>query len=120
MKKIIQLTSFIFIALIFSVVAANAQSARLLRMEVPFSFSVGNGSFPSGSYELRITQFASGGGVLSIFNDDGKAVTSVSVLNSRNESRPEKTNLVFKRSGDVLSLVEICTPDSAFQVPGTD
>jgi hypothetical protein len=114
MKKIIQVVSFAFIALVFSAVAANAQSVQKYKAEIPFAFSLGNHNYEPGTYSVKVAKLDSSSGVLTLIDNQGKALQRVMVSQTVGTSRDSVFE--FIRTGSERSLSRIATPDSGFQL----
>jgi len=118
MKKIIQVTSFLFLAVIFSAVSAKAQSAERFKATIPFAFSIGQKTYEPGNYTVKISNHSEAGSVLTIFDNKGKAINSLVVRNLV-DRRDDESTFVFTRSGEDRTLTRIVTPHSAYAVPET-
>ncbi len=98
---------------------ARAQSVHEQTASVPFSFSVGDQSFPVGLYRVRQLNPASDRVALEIRSADGRTgkVTLTSFV--RNGKTTEKARLVFTRYGDHYFLAEVWTPalDAGLALP---
>lgn len=112
MKKIIQVVSFAFIALIFTAVAANAQSVQRYKAEIPFAFSLGSHKYEPGTYSMKITKLDSGGGLLTLFDNNGRALQRVVV--SQNGETSRESVIEFIRTGDQRSLSRIATAENGY------
>jgi hypothetical protein len=109
MKKEI-LKGFTMLALIVALalataVASNAQSSDRIVADVPFEFSVGDQSMPSGEYAVRAAN--SQGNALMIQSNDTKS-SAMRLTNSIQSDR-NKTHarLVFHRYGERYFLAEV-------------
>jgi len=118
MKKIIQVTSFLFLAVIFSAVSANAQSAEKFKATIPFAFSIGQKTYEPGNYTVKISNHSEAGSLLTIFDSKGKPINSL-VVRSLVDRRDDESTFVFSRSGEDRSLTKIVTRYSAYAVPET-
>jgi hypothetical protein len=114
MKKIIQVISFAFIALVFSAVAANAQSFQKYKAEIPFAFSLGGHDYEPGSYTVRVATSGNGAGILTLVDKRGRALQSVTASQTVGTSR--ESVLEFIRTGNQRSLSRIATADYGFQI----
>jgi len=85
--------------------ALNAQSSNQIVADIPFEFTVGGQSLPSGHYAVRAAN--SQGSALIVQSDDAKS----SAIRLTNPIRPNKTNeqarLVFHRYGERYFLAEV-------------
>ena len=114
MKKIIQVVSFAFIALVFSAAAANAQSVRKFQAEIPFTFSLGGHNYEPGKYSLKVTRSFNGAGFLTLMDNRGRNLQILTVSQTGGSSRVAE--LEFIRTGDQQSLSRITTEDNNFVV----
>jgi hypothetical protein len=87
-----------------------AQDLETLRVDVPFSFKVGQTVFPAGKYEVRYDE-ASMPGVLRIHPQDGRG--GAFVLTERTDvpsSSGHQARLVFENDGSQYVLQELLDP----------
>ncbi len=88
-----------------SAVAAKAQSSDRIVADIPFEFSVGDESMPSGQYAVKTAN--SQGNVLMIQSNDAKS----SAMRFTNPIEENKNNthsrLVFHRYGERYFLAEV-------------
>ena len=116
MKKFIQFISFVFIAVVFSVVAVSAQTAHKFQAEIPFDFSVGKNIYSAGTYNVRVDKSTGTVGVLTLSDKDGKMLDRVAV--SSNGMVSEKDSFfTFVRTGNQRSLSKISSAAAGFDVP---
>ena len=105
------LRSQITICLLFTVAAItlSAQttpSQRLMKVNVPFAFSVENHSLPEGEYTIfTVTPERS----IRIVSSDGKDSVIVNTLPNYANSPSENSRLVFHRYGDEYFLTQVRT-----------
>jgi hypothetical protein len=84
--------------------ASNAQSANKVVADIPFAFTVGDQSMPSGQYAVR--EANSLGNALMIQSNDAKS----SVIRLTHSIRPDTSKsarLVFHRYGERYFLAEV-------------
>lgn len=103
MKK--QLISLAMSLALLTGAAAYAQSSQIMKVDVPFDFTVGNASLPAGVYSVSSDNNA--GGVLTLQN--AKAKKGVFILSMANESTKPAAHseLVFHRYGDSYFLSDV-------------
>jgi hypothetical protein len=105
---------FVALSLVISSASSfgSAQIEGVIRVNVPFTFYVGNSELPAGEYTIRRV-LAANPDVLEIRSADSK--TAVLVLGRPNQSTstPSKTQLIFKKYGDVPILSQIFQAGSA-------
>jgi hypothetical protein len=116
MKKIIQLISFVFIAVVVSVVSVKAQAAQKFEANIPFSFSVAGKTYDAGNYKVKIAKPFGSAGIMTIWNGDGKVLGMFNVTSS-GESTANESKFIFDRSGDDRTLTRIVTTETSFDVP---
>jgi hypothetical protein len=85
---------------------ASAQIQGEIRVNVPFPFYVGNTQLPAGRYLIRRVE-ANNPAVLEIRSEDGKVAVLITGRDAQATSTPTKTELVFKKYGDVSILSQI-------------
>jgi hypothetical protein len=106
MKKFIQITAIFSFLFAFAAVSAFAQSSREFKAEIPFDFSVGENTYQSGSYTIKINRQSSGGLMFTLENSEGKPLEMLVVTNAGTASEG-KPQLVFNRYGDRRFLAQI-------------
>jgi hypothetical protein len=105
--------AFGFLSLLFSLSAIHvyAQNTALVRkVEIPFDFSVGDKTFPAGTYSVaRVFQDKS---ALLLTSKDGRE--AINILTSPVQARQisEKGRLLFRRYGETYFLFQIWEPDN--------
>jgi hypothetical protein len=89
--------------------AAQAQTARRIRINVPFDFVVGKQTLPAGTYTIR-QMLRDNDSLLLLQSTDGR--TTESVLTNRVEAGRESAaaRLDFHRYGDTNFLFRVWTP----------
>ena len=103
MKK--QLISLAMSLALLTGAAAYAQSSKLMKVNVPFDFSIGNTSLPAGEYSVSSDDNA--GGVLSFQNPTAKKGTFVLSQACESGKAATHTELVFHRYGDSYFLSDV-------------
>lgn len=104
--KVFALAS-LFVLLTFS--SALGQSDRQTIIHIPFNFSVGEKSFPSGNYIIERNRKDSDT-VWVIKRKDNVGSALMLTQSVRANDPAEETRLVFSRYGDVYFLAEFWTP----------
>ena len=102
--------AFGLFAILAAAAPARAQSVYEQTASIPFSFNVGDKSFPAGDYKLRQLNPASDRVALEIKSADGRAgkVTLTSFV--RKGKATEGARLVFTRYDEQYFLTEVWTP----------
>ena len=88
-----------------SVNIGQAQLIAVLQFTVNSSFAVDNVVLPSGTYTLK--QDVEDSGLFTVSDNDGKHSIYVSCENIEVSSPTTKTELTFRKYGDILVLKEI-------------
>jgi len=78
------------------------------KVEIPFDFSVGNKTYPAGTY--RITRVTPDKTVIQLNSEDGKQVVRVLTFPVRAKEIPETGKLNFRRYGKSYFLYQIWEP----------
>ena len=106
-------------AILAAAAPARAQSVHEQTASIPFSFNVGDKSFPAGVYRVRQLNPASDRVALEIKSADGRRgkITLTSFV--RNARAAERARLVFTRYGEQYFLTEVWTParDAGLALP---
>jgi hypothetical protein len=100
--------TLITICLLFTASAlfAQTESQRLMKVDVPFAFSVEDSSLPAGEYLiLTVTPERS----IRIVSADGKHSAVVNTLPNYAKSPSESSRLVFHKYGDEYFLAQVWT-----------
>ena len=101
--------TLVTICLLFTAATLFAQttpSQRLMTVNVPFSFAVGDQSLPAGEYlVLTVTPERS----IRIASTDGKHSTIVNTLPNYGSQPSANSRLVFHRYGDEYFLAQVWT-----------
>ena len=98
---------------LYAILAATptrAQSAGEQTASIPFSFNVGDKSFPAGRYRVRRVNPASDRVALEIKSEDGRwgRITLTSFVHSGGAAE-EQPRLVFTRYGEQYFLAQVWT-----------
>jgi hypothetical protein len=95
---------------ILSVVAAlatanvYAQETTRLKVDVPFSFQVGNSTMPAGQYDVRSDASAP---ILTLRSSDSKAVVNIVAIRAQTLNPHDKGMLVFNHYRGEYFLSEV-------------
>jgi len=87
-------------------VAAYAQITGPIDADIPFAFTAGNTTFPSGRYVIKPLDDA-GQALVQITSNDGRHSAWLPVLPSVDATEPARTELVFNKYGDSEFLSQI-------------
>jgi hypothetical protein len=110
LKGLTIFTLMVALAIVTSVVSANAQSRMTVSTNIPFEFVVGDHTLPAGEYVIEAV--ISGGAALAIRgSDNGESVVRlaepIGAMSKRKSAR-----LVFHRYGQNYFLTQIWSGDS--------
>jgi hypothetical protein len=95
---------------ILAVASVHAQTRREMTANIPFSFSVGDKTFPAGEYNVTRLNPSSDKAVIAITSEDGhlsKFVLTMPILSNKTR---ENARLVFNHYGDQYFLAQVWTP----------
>jgi hypothetical protein len=100
--------TLITLCLVFTTVTlvAQTESRKLMKVNIPFAFSVENHALPDGEY-LVFT--VSQGWILLIVSTDGKHSAIVNTLPNYGSSPSENSRLVFKKYGNEYFPAQVWT-----------
>lgn len=116
MKKVIQLVSFLGLALIFGGVTANAQAVTSVDAKVPFDFVVGEKTLPAGNYVLRIINAPNSAQRLEI-RDSEQDIRFTALMFKNGDRNRYRSELIFDRSSGKAVLTKIVTGEAGYSVP---
>jgi len=115
MKRIIQFFTLLGFAILISTVSAKAQTTTSIDADVPFNFNIGQETFASGKYKLKVIQDGAGGSIVTINNQAGdiqRTVVAVATARTGNGI----SELVFERLGKDRYLTGIALPDRGLKL----
>jgi len=94
-------------------ICANAQALDegTIEADVPFTFIVGEKTFPAGKYTLKRVDDTNPA-VLEISNEKGRKTIFFEAETAEANEYPRQTNLVFDKIGDQYFLSEIWASDT--------
>jgi len=98
---------------LFSILAVSsiqAQSNATLRADIPFSFTVGNKTFPAGGYRVERLNPSSPQAILALKSVDGRTSVILLTRDVEGARAQEKAKLVFNQYGDQYHLFQIWRP----------
>ena len=101
MKRYIHLSVAIMIICGVFAISGHAQTnvSSTMRVNIPFTFTVGEKSLPAGAYTVKILNPTSDRKVLQIRSENGHVKAIVQTLGV-NGAVADNTKLVFRRYGD--------------------
>src|SRR5262249_24345036 len=118
-KQILKVfTVLSFIATFSVVMSASAQSFNVIRVSIPFDFTLGEKNFPAGKYIVQQLFQNTTNGIM-IRSEDGKA-TVMRLTSSVQSSAPKNdAELIFHRYGNQYFLSEVWAAgeNTGFQLP---
>jgi len=119
MKKIIQLVSFLGLALTLGGVSANAQAVTNVDAKIPFDFVVGDKTLPSGTYVLRIISTPSSSQRLEI-RDSEQDILHTVLMFTNGDRNQERAELTFDRVSGKAVLTKIVTAEAGYSLPRSE
>jgi hypothetical protein len=106
MKKYAYIVAALSLLIWVSSSFAFAQIQNQIKVNVPFTFYVGNTELPAGEYTIRRVSDATPD-LLELRSTDGKVAVLVLGRPTQSTTTPSKTELVFKKYGNVQILSQI-------------
>jgi hypothetical protein len=111
------------IAIMLGTFLLSAMPAKAeVRITIPFDFSVGKVSLPSGTYS--VTRTGAAHSLLQLCHKQGKgdAVATINSIQSNREALSDKDKLVFHRYGNQYFLAQFWTQGSSvgFELPTSE
>jgi hypothetical protein len=106
MKKYAYIVAALSLALWVASSFASPQIQNQIKVNVPFTFYVGNTQLPAGEYTIRRVSDATPD-VLELRSTDGRMAVLVLGRPTQSTTTPSKTELVFKKYGNVPILSQI-------------
>ena len=116
MKKLIQACTILTLVVAFTVVSVSAKSVMRFDADIPFDFSIGQKSFPAGTYVIKVTKISSDTGYLSLENSKGDRLENVLVTTSGDAAKAAPT-FIFHRYENQRFLAKIMMPESGLVLP---
>ena len=106
-KKMTMLLLIATLTLVSAAVSANGQSSRNQIANIPFEFTVGSHTLPSGTYS--VSEMSSGGEAVRI-RSKSSSLSVIRLSNSIVKANPtSQGKLVFHRYGNSYFLAEVWT-----------
>jgi hypothetical protein len=109
-KQSLRMVVILSFLMILSVSSAQAQSGRQMSAKIPFSFRVGNKTFPAGEYGVTRLNPESDKAALAIKSIDGRMSKVILAMPVQAHAPSESAKLVFTRYEDQYFLSQIWTP----------
>jgi len=94
---------------VLAIASAHAQTRKEMTASIPFSFNVGNKSFPAGEYEVTRLNPQSDKAVIAIKSEDGRLSKIVLTMPVEATRTQERARLIFNRYGDEYYLTRVWT-----------
>ncbi len=113
MKKFIQVCSLLSLLVLFTVVSASAQTAFGTDVEIPFAFNVGDRSYESGNYIVKLQRLSSGTASLTIQDTKNDEMQTV-LLNSSGDASGSEIKLVFDSIEGRRYLTKVRTAEKTY------
>ncbi|HKC65175.1 MAG TPA: hypothetical protein VKB86_16150 [Pyrinomonadaceae bacterium] len=106
------LRNFLMLGLfaILAIGSVHAQTRKEMTANIPFSFNVGEKSFPAGEYNVTRLNPASDKAVIAIKSEDGRLSRIALTIPVQASRTQERARLVFNHYGDQYYLAQVWTP----------
>lgn len=104
LKGLTIFTLMVALAILTSVVSANAQSRIRLSANIPFEFVVSDKTLPAGEYS--VTPATNGDEALMVQNDENRNAV-IRLTEPTTEMKKKHSRLVFHRYGQTYFLAEV-------------
>ena len=112
MKKQITSTLLGVVAVLaLTAAAAHAQTARAIRVQVPFEFAAGGKQMPSGLYTVRRVRVDSESAL--VIRAEGGREAAIFLTNAGRGGAAVRASLTFRQHGDRYFLAEVSIPGTA-------
>ena len=109
-KQSLVMVLFFGVLMMLAVSPARAQYPDVMTAKIPFSFFVGNKTFPAGEYSVTRLNPESATAALAIRSADGKMSKVVLTIPVQARAQRESARLVFTRYEDQYFLSQLWTP----------
>ncbi len=106
MKKLFTIIATISLLALAGVGTARAQVINAVVANIPFDFTVGNKTMPSGQYTVKPVD-SSPGSLMTISYKEGKVLEVFGIENAQAKGEPHQAELIFHHVGDRYFLSEI-------------
>ena len=107
-KQTLRISLMLGLLAILAVSSAHAQSSYERTTNIPFSFTVGDKTFPAGEYRVMRLNPQSSQAALAIKSIDGQmSKTTLTAMDLQRTGMTGKAKLVFNRYGDQYFLSEV-------------
>ena len=114
---IVKISSLIVLAIILTVVSAQAQSLRRYQAQIPFDFKIGNKAYKAGNYIISVRKPIEAGTNLTVENSKTHNLRQMFVSKNGSRSLVDKTILMFDRYGDIYILRQMVSTDFGLTAP---
>lgn len=116
MKNFIRMCALLSVVTTFAAVSVLAAPTTVYKVEIPFSFNIGQKTYPAGKYVIKLTHVSSSASQLTLENAGGESLEHVFVAHS-GEVRQGHPILVFNRYDSQTFLAKIVSSDNGMNVP---
>lgn len=113
---IIKISSILVLAIIPTVISAQAQSNRVYQAQIPFDFQVGNNVYPAGNYIIRVEDLHKAP-LLTVENMETRQWKRMLAPMNGHKSKAEKTSLIFTLYSNYYVLKQMVAPEFGLTVP---
>jgi hypothetical protein len=115
MKRIIQFFTLLGFAILISTVSAKAQTTTSIDADVPFNFNIGQETFASGKYKLKVIEDGAGGSIVTL-NNEARDIKRTMVAVGSGRTGNGISELVFQKFGEDRYLTGIALPDRGLKL----
>ena len=115
MKKIIQIFSVLSLLVVFSCVAAKAQTVEHYAAKIPFNFNIGQKSFEPGDYFIKVARYTTGTVTLSLEDNENRNLQTV-LVRRNGDTAKNKPQIIFTRSENRLFLSKMFMTDMGLSI----
>jgi len=106
MKKLLTIIATLSLLILAEVGTARAQVVDAVVANIPFEFTVGKMTLPSGQYTIK--PFGSmPGNLMAISNEEGKILQVFIIGDTQAKVPPQQAELIFHRLGDQYFLYKV-------------
>jgi hypothetical protein len=114
MKKLIQICAFSLLVFAFAFSEASARTQYGSEVTIPFAFNVGERSYESGKYIIKVSRLSGGGETLMIQDPKNDTVQTVLLTATGDSTNPDELRLDFETVNGQKYLSKIRTPQRGF------
>lgn len=114
-NKVLQISSWLILALTLAVVSAQAQTYTRYAAQIPFDFSIGSQNYQAGEYVIEMRNQTSVA-QWSLKDNEGRNLKLMTLLMNGERSHGGKTNLLFNRLENQYFLTNMVAPEFGLRI----